>query len=73
MAGDETTFDCVTPSDHTTVHGPVPVSAAWIAAEPVPAQIAPPPETAAVGFGSTVTVTDGALFEVQPLTVTVTL
>ena len=72
MAGDETTFDCVTPSDHTTVHGPVPVSAAWIAAEPVPAQIAPPPETAAVGSGRTTAVVVPA-GEVQPLTVTVTL
>ena len=64
MAGDAATFDCVTPSDQTTVHGPVPVRTAWIEDE-VPAQIAAVPETVAVGFGFTVIVTDGALFETQ--------
>jgi len=56
----------VTPSDQVTVQGAVPVSTAWTSVAP-PGQIAAEPETAAVGFGSTVTVTDGALFEVQPL------
>jgi hypothetical protein len=65
-AGDEATPDCTTPSDQVTVHGAVPVSAAWICASP-PAQISPPPETTADGRASTVTVTDGALTETQPL------
>jgi hypothetical protein len=72
VAGEETTPDCVIPSDQTTVHGPVPVSAAWIAAEPEPAQMVPPPETAAVGSGRTVAVVVPA-GDAQPLTVTVTL
>src|SRR3954468_21886479 len=58
-AGEAATPDCVTPSDQTTVQGPAPVSAAWIVvADPV--QIAAVPETAAVGFGATVIVTEGA-------------
>ena len=65
VAGEAATPDCVAPSDHVTVHGAVPVSAAWMSAAP-PGQIAAVPETAAVGFGSTVTVTDGALLETQP-------
>ena len=65
VAGDAATPDCVTPSDHVTVQGALPVKAAWTIVAP-PGQIAAEPETAAVGFGSTVTVTDGALFEVQP-------
>ena len=28
VAGEARTFDCVTPSDQTTIHGPLPVSAA---------------------------------------------
>ena len=48
-----------------SVHGPVPVRTAWICVEP-PAQIAAVPETVAVGRGSTVTVTAGALSETQP-------
>lgn len=71
VAGEAATFDWVTPSDHTTVQGPVPVSAAWIVAEP-PGQIAPPPETAAVGRTRTVPVVVAGA-DVQPLTVTVTL
>jgi hypothetical protein len=71
VAGEARTFDCVTPSDHTTVHGPVPVSAAWIVAEP-PGQTAPPPETVAVGSVRTVAVVVAAA-DVQALTVTVTL
>jgi hypothetical protein len=65
-AGEEATFDCVTPSDQTTVHGPTPVSAARICVE-LPAQIVAVPETAAVGRGFTATVTVGALTETQPL------
>jgi hypothetical protein len=53
-AGDAATPLCVTPSDQITVHGPVPVSAAWIVVE-APRQIAAVPETVAVGFGVTVT------------------
>lgn len=60
------------PSDQTTVHGPVPVSAAWITAEPPPAQIVPPPDTDAVGSARTVAVVVPA-GDVQPFTVTVTL
>ena len=65
VAGEAATPDCVTPSDQMTVHGAAPVSAAWMSAEP-PGQMAAEPETAAVGFGSTVTVTVGALFDTQP-------
>jgi hypothetical protein len=65
-AGEAATLDCVTPSDQTTVQGPAPVSAAWIVVEE-PGQMAAVPETAAVGRGSTVTVTVGALFDTQPL------
>jgi hypothetical protein len=54
VAGEAATFDCVTPSDQITVHGPSPVSAAWMFVE-LPAQICAVPETAAVGFGLTVT------------------
>ena len=54
VAGEVTTPLCVTPSDQTTVHGPAPVSAAWIVVE-APRQIAAVPETVAVGFGVTVT------------------
>jgi copper(I)-binding protein len=64
-AGDAATPGWTRPSDHVTVHGAVPVSDAWIGAAP-PGQIAAEPETVAVGFGSTVTVTDGALLETQP-------
>ena len=71
VAGEVRTFDCVTPSDQTTVQGPVPVSAAWIVAEP-PGQTAPPPETVAVGSVRTVAVVVAAA-DVQALTVTVTL
>ena len=71
VAGDAATFDCVTPSDQTTVHGPVPVSAAWIVVEP-PGQIAPPPETVAVGSARTVAVVVAA-DDVHASTVTVTL
>lgn len=53
------------PSDHTTVHGPVPVSAAWIVAAE-PAQTEAEPLTAAVGRALTVTVTDGLLIEAHP-------
>lgn len=66
VAGEAATPVCVTPSDQTTVHGPAPVSAAEIRAEP-PGQMAVVPETVAVGFGLTVTVTVGALFDTQPL------
>jgi hypothetical protein len=48
------------------VHGPAPVRAAWIVVEPA-AQIAAEPETTAVGFAVTVTVTVGAFVETQPL------
>ena len=54
VAGEAATLDCETPSDQTTVHGPVPVSTAWIVVEE-PAQIAAVPETVAVGGGWTVT------------------
>jgi hypothetical protein len=72
VAGDEATPDWTTPSDHVTVHGPVPVSAAWMLAAPPPAQITPPPDTAAVGSGRTTAVVVPAA-EAHPLTVTVTL
>jgi hypothetical protein len=65
VAGEAATPVWTAPSDQVTVHGAVPVSAAWIVVAP-PGQIAAEPDTAAVGFGSTVTVTDGALFETQP-------
>ena len=64
-AGEAATPDCVAPSDHVTVHGAVPVSAAWIWTL-APAQISPPPDTAAEGRGSTVTVTAGELIETHP-------
>ena len=64
-AGEAATFDCTKPSDHVTVHGPVPDRAAWIGTVP-PAHISPPPDTVAAGLASTVTVTNGALFETQP-------
>lgn len=70
-AGEATTPFWVTPSDQTTVHGPVPVRAAWIWAE-LPAQTTPPPETAAVGSVRTTAVVVPAL-DVHALTVTVTL
>ena len=46
---------CTTPSDQVTVHGPVPVNAAWMFAE-LPLHIVPPPLTLAVGWALTVTV-----------------
>jgi hypothetical protein len=58
--------DCVTPSDHVTVHGAVPVSDAWIVAEE-PAQTEADPLTAAVGRGLTVTVTAALFVETHPL------
>ncbi len=61
----EAAAGCTKPSDQVTVHGPAPVSAAWTGVEP-PAQIAAEPDTVAVGFGVTVTVTVGALVETQP-------
>ena len=63
---------CVTLSDHVTFHGAVPVNVAVIVAEP-PAQIAPPPLTAAVGSVLTVTATgdDAALQPLAFVTVTV--
>jgi hypothetical protein len=64
VAGDAAT-GCTMPSDHVTVHGPVPVSAAWIPTDP-PAQVSPPPDTVAVGRASMVTVTVGAFVETQP-------
>ena len=57
--------DCVTPSDHETAHGAVPVSAAWIVADE-PAQTEADPLTAAVGRAFTVTVTDALLIEAHP-------
>jgi hypothetical protein len=66
VAGEAATPDCVTPSDQVTIQGPEPVRAAAIRVEP-PGQMAAEPETVAVGFGLTVTVTVGALFETQPL------
>jgi hypothetical protein len=70
-AGDAATPLCVTPSDQITVHGPVPVSAAWIVVE-APWQIVAAPETVAVGRVLTVATVVAAV-EVQPSTVTVTL
>ena len=71
VAGEEATPLCVTPSDHVTLHGPAPVSAAEIVVAP-PAQTAAVPDTVAVG--SALTVADVvAAVEVQALTVTVTL
>ena len=55
VAGLEAIPVWVTPSDQVRLHGPVPVSAAWIVAE-APAQIVPPPLTVAVGLGLTVSV-----------------
>jgi len=72
VAGEEATPDWTTPSDQVTVHGPVPVSAAWMPAAPPPAHTVPPPETEAVGSGRTTAVVVPAA-EAQPLTVTVTL
>ena len=65
VAGEAATPLCVTPSDQVTFHGPAPVSAAETSVAP-PAQIAAVPDTVAVGFGFTVTVTLGALVETQP-------
>ena len=53
LAGLVVTLFCVTLSDQITVHGPVPVNAAWIVAD-CPAQIAVLPLTVAVGSGLTV-------------------
>jgi hypothetical protein len=53
------------PSDQVTLHGAVPVSVAVIVAE-LPAQIAPPPLTAAFGRGRTVTAAGAEVAE-QPL------
>ena len=64
VAGDAAA-GCTTPSDHVTVHGPAPVSAAWIPTDP-PTQVSPPPDTVAVGRASMVTVTVGAFVETQP-------
>ena len=66
VAGEAATPLCVTPSDQVTFQGPAPVSAAEIVVAP-PAQTAAVPDTVAVGFGLTVTVTVGALLETQPL------
>ncbi len=55
VAGVAATPGWVKPSDQTTVHGPVPLSAAWRLALP-PGQIAPPPLTTAVGNTRIVTV-----------------
>jgi len=65
VAGEAATPLWVTPSDQVTFQGPAPVSAAKIVVAP-PAQTGAVPETVAVGFGFTVTVTVGALFETQP-------
>jgi hypothetical protein len=65
VAGEAATFDCVTPSDQTTVHGPEPVRAAWIVVEE-PGQIVAAPETVAVGLVFTVTVTTAAFVETHP-------
>jgi hypothetical protein len=65
VAGEDATLDCVRPSDQTTVHGPAPVSAAWIVVAD-PTQICAVPDTVAIGRASTVTVTAGALDETQP-------
>ncbi len=56
-AGEAATLDCVTPSDQTSVQGPVPVSAAWMFVAP-PGQICAVPVTVAVGFGETVITAD---------------
>jgi len=64
VAGDAAA-GCTNPSDHVTLHGPVPVRAAWIPTDP-PAHVSPPPDTVAVGRGSIVTVTVGAFVETQP-------
>src|SRR5262249_28912247 len=45
--------DCTKPSDHVSVHGPVPVSAAWIGVDE-PEQMVASPETSAVGVALTV-------------------
>jgi hypothetical protein len=58
--------DCVTPSDHVTVQGAAPVSAAWIVAEE-PTQTEADPLTAAVGRAFTVTVTAGLFVETHPV------
>ena len=50
MAGLALNPICVTPSDHVTFHGPVPVNAAEMLAE-APLQITALPLTAAVGRG----------------------
>src|SRR5947207_3300233 len=57
-------FVCETPSDQRTVHGPVPVKAAWIFVL-FPKQIVPPPLTIAVGKGKFVMVLVQVLL--QPL------
>src|SRR5512143_316729 len=59
----------ITPSFQCTVHGDVPVSAAWIVVE-LPAQMAALPVTVAVARGVTGIVTDPLLL--QPFSVTVT-
>ena len=71
VAGEAATPLCVTPSDHVTLQGPVPVSAAEIVVAP-PAQIAAPPETVAVGSARTVAAVVPAV-DVHALVVTVTL
>jgi hypothetical protein len=54
VAGLAATEGWVKPSDQVTLHGPVPVRAAWIVVEP-PLQIVTLPLTTDVGRGLTVT------------------
>ena len=61
---------CCTPSDQVSFHGPVPLSAAWIVAEP-PAQIVFAPLTVAVGwFTVSVAACEVAAGKQAPLTIT---
>jgi len=67
----ETPTLCTRPSDHVTLHGDVPVTAAEICVEP-PWQITASPETTAAGGVRTAAVVVAAE-DAQPFTATVTL
>ncbi len=69
VAGDVLTFGWVTPSDHVTLQGAVPVREADIVAG-VPEQTVWLPETWAVGFEATVTAAEPELVPVQVASVT---
>ena len=70
-AGLTVTLLWIKPSDHVTVHGPVPVSAAWIVT-PHCGPVVVVPLTNAVGSGLTVTATQVCVHTQPLVAVTVT-